>query len=190
MPESHAGWWSLSSFARKNREKLPCRIETSPYWLCASTDVKEANFCRKRQPFAISANTFPFLKIYTCIHATNGGKQRVLLLSKAFRFSCSSFFILSLSALGFWVSISRSMPANRELNKCLATTGSLWRKMSRKIINFSQFLACYFHSQYNWQQSYLGKGLKGSDEATVWNLNVRKVSRSVVPIESHLSLFL
>lgn len=64
----------------------------------------------------------------TCTHAINGGKQRVLLLRKAFMLHRSSSLILLLSPLGLFVSISWRIPANRELNSCLAKIGSLWRK--------------------------------------------------------------
>lgn len=64
----------------------------------------------------------------TCTHAINGGKQRVLLLRKVFMLHRSSSLILLLSPLGLFVSISWRIPANRELNSCLAKIGSLWRK--------------------------------------------------------------
>lgn len=55
----------------------------------------------------------------------NGGKQRVLLVRNVFMVPRSSSLILPLSSLVLCVSISWKIPANRELNSCLAKIGSL-----------------------------------------------------------------
>ncbi len=62
----------------------------------------------------------------------NGGKQRVLLLRNVFMLHRSSSLILPLSPLGLCVFVSWRIPANMELNSCLAKIGSLWSNMNRK----------------------------------------------------------
>lgn len=121
----------------------------------------------------------------TCTHAINGGKQRVLLLRNAFMLTRSSSLMLMLSPRSLSFSISWRIPANRELNSCLAKIGSLWSNRKNKIINwlwpnsFSPLLL----------QSHLGQRLKRGDKAAVWDLDVWEVSQPVVTIESHLSFF-
>lgn len=167
MPYSHAGWESLSNLTRTNMEKQP--VSLAPSWsasvlqLQPITDIKGVNFLWRdmfhfKQTFCHQWQYISISQDHTCTHATNGGKQRVLRLNKAFMLSCSASLILTLSSLGFWFSISSSIPANRELNNCLATTGSLWREMGRKTFNLSEFLACYLQFAVQLAPVLPGKG--------------------------------